>query len=195
MSSMTGQTGPTGQTGNKIPKGYKLGQIQNFTPEMMELFNQLFSHVGPESYLSRLAEGDEDLFNEIEAPAKRDFTGLQGNLASRFSGQGMGARRSSGFQNTMNAASSDFAQDLQSKRQGLQRDALKDLMGFSNDLLNQKPYESLITEKPKKWWQELAMEFGKSAAKAGGQKLFGGGGGGGGGGNQEVLAQAASIHG
>lgn len=146
MSSMYGTTGSG--AGNKIPSGYKAGRMQNFTPEMMDLFKQMFGHVGPDSYLSRLAGGDESLFAEMEAPAMRQFSGLQGNIASRFSGMGMGGRKSSGFQNTMNQASSDFAQDLQLKRQGLQRQAIQDLSSISSDLLNKKPYENFLTKKP-----------------------------------------------
>jgi hypothetical protein len=70
----------------------------------------------------------------------RQFSALQGGLASRFSGAGMGARRSSGFQNTASQANSDFAQTLQANRQGLQRQALMDLHGISQGLLNQQPY-------------------------------------------------------
>ena len=134
--------------GGKVP-GYKTSSVQQYTPEQMQLFQSLFSKLGPDSYLSRLAGGDESLFEEMEAPAHRQFNTLQGNLSSRFSGMGMGGRRSSGFQNTANQASSDFAQDLQSKRQGLQSQALRDLMGMSNSLLGQRPNEQYLTpEKP-----------------------------------------------
>ncbi len=134
----------------KIPSGYKAGQLQQFTPEQMDLFKSMFSHLGPDSYLSRLAGGDQGLFAEMEAPALRQFSGIQGNIASRFSGMGMGGRKSSGFQNTMNQASSDFAQDLQSRRQGLQQQAIKDLMGLSSDLLGQRPYERFLVEKQRR---------------------------------------------
>lgn len=141
MSSMMG-------AGNRIPKGYQQGQLQQFTPEQMKLFQSMFGHVAPGSFLSRLASGDQTIFNEMEAPAMRQFNEMQGGLASRFSGMGMGARNSSGFQNTMNSATSNFAQDLQSKRQDLQRQAIMDLMGMSNSLLGQKPYEQFLNKKP-----------------------------------------------
>jgi hypothetical protein len=167
MSSMYGQRGPTGMSsGDRIPKGYQAGQLQQFTPEQMQLFQSLFSHLGPDSYLSRLAGGDEALFGEIEAPALRQFSGIQGNIASRFSGMGAGARRSSGFQNTMNQASSDFAQDLQSKRQGLQQEALKNLFGLSSELFSQKPYERFLTEKPPSFLQQLWGAFGQAGSTA-----------------------------
>lgn len=153
MNSMMGSSGiagPTGKVGNKVPTGYKLGQLQQFTPEQNQLFSQLFGLVGPQSYTSRLAGGDESLFNEMEAPALRQFGELQGQLASRFSGMGMGARKGSGFNIAMNQAASDFAQDLASKRQALQRQAILDLMGLSNSLLSQRPYEQFLYEKQKK---------------------------------------------
>src|ERR1700758_2426047 len=144
MNPNTSSTGNFGSMKEKIPSGYKKGMLQQFTPEQMQLFQQMFGHVGPESYLSKLAGGDQSTFGDIEAPALRQFNELQGNIASRFSNMGgggsqraLGARRSSGFQNTINSAASNFAQDLQSQRQGLQRQALMDLMGISNSLLGQ----------------------------------------------------------
>lgn len=138
--------------------GMKVRQTPNFTPEQMRIFEQSQENISPESYLSRLAGGDQSMFEEIEAPALRQFSGLQGNLASRFSGMGSGSRRSSGFQNTMGAAASDFAQQLQSQRQGLQRQAIMDLSGLQNDLLNQRPYDTRLEERrPKQsFFQKIA---------------------------------------
>jgi hypothetical protein len=151
QSSSTGYNPTTANTGmikEKIPSGYKKGTLNNFTPEQMQLFQQLFGHVSPDSFLSKLAGGDQGMFDEIEAPALRQFSELQGNLASRFSGMGgLGARKSSGFQNTMNSAASNFAQQLQSQRQGLQQQALQDLMGMSNQLLGQRPQENFLVQK------------------------------------------------
>ena len=183
LSSSTGSAGTnfgSRMTGQKdvIPKGYKKGQIQQFTPDQMQLFEQLFSHAGPGSYLSRLAGGDQSQFEEIEAPALQQFQGIQGQLASRFSGMGSGARRSSGFQNTMRGAGSDFAQQLQSQRQGLQRQALQDLMGISESLLGQRPYENSLIKKQMPFWQQLLMgmnEKGQEAAGSLGKWALGGG--------------------
>jgi hypothetical protein len=149
----------------KIPSGYDKFSIQNFTPEQMGLFQQMFQHLGPEGYLSKLAAGDQGQFAEMEAPALRQFSGLQGNIASRFSGMGQGARNSSGFQNTMSAASSNFAQELQSNRQNLQRQAIMDLMGMSNSLMNQKPYEQGLTEKPKSFLHEFGVAMAPGIGK------------------------------
>lgn len=151
-SSMTGATGrigapnPNASTGLKSAPGYRT--YQTMTPEAMNLYQQMFGMVGPESYLSRLAGGDQEMFGQIEAPALKQFSGLQGNIASRFSGMGMGGRRSSGFQNTMNQAGQDFASQLQSQRQGLQQNALMELAQISQMLMGQSPY-AMINKRQK----------------------------------------------
>jgi hypothetical protein len=170
MNSMMGGSGMrdntgsslrgSNRTGDIIPKGYKQGQLQQFGPEQMSLFKQLFSHLGPESYLSRLAGGDEDIFNQIEAPSKRQFQGGLSNLASRFSGQGTGGRMGSSFQKASSAAYSNFSQDLASRRQELQRQAISDLLGLGNQLLGQRPQEKFLVEKqqkPRSFMEELLL--------------------------------------
>lgn len=146
----TGSLAGGRSSGDVIPKGYRSGQLQQFSPEQMQLFKQLFSHAGPESYLSRLSGGDESSFDQMEEPALRQFGALQGGLASRFSGMGSGARRSSGFQNTATQAGSDFASQLASKRQDLQRQAIMDLMGISESLLGQRPQQRILAPKQQK---------------------------------------------
>lgn len=156
MSYGMGSTGAYGSSSNKKVGGYESFQMPNFTPEQMQLFKNSFANVGPNSFTGKLAGGDQETFNQLEAPAMKQFSGMQGNLASRFSGMGStGARKSSGFQNTMNQASSDFGQQLQSNRMGLQQQAIKDLMGMSNQLLNQRPYENYLVEEEPSWWEKL----------------------------------------
>jgi hypothetical protein len=158
LRGATGFTSPTlatghrgGLPGEKIPKGYRAGQLSGFTPEQMQLFQSLFSQVEPGSPLSRMAGGEEGAFREQEAPALRQFSGLLGNIASRFSGMGdLGARRSSGFQLSTSQAASDFAQDLQARRQALQRQALLDLMGISGSLLGARPQEKFLIQKQRR---------------------------------------------
>lgn len=163
MSAMTGFQGTTGNTtgrsyyDKKTPPGYRSGALQQMPPESLELFRQLFSHVGPDSRLSRLAAGDEEMFNQLEAPAMKQFAGLQGNIASRFSGMGSAARRSSGFQNTMSSAAQDFASQLQSQRMALSNQAMKDLFGMSEMLMGQRPMEQFLTPKKMPFWKEYLL--------------------------------------
>ena len=142
---------PSGFRGNKIPSGYKYGQISQYTPQQQQTFAQQFGQVAPDSFTSRLASGDQSAFNESEAPAMRQFGELQANLASKFSGFGSnGAQRSSGFQNALNQNTSNFAQDLAANRLNLRNQAIRDLMSMSNQLLSQRPYLQFGTEKRKK---------------------------------------------
>ncbi len=136
-----------GESEENIPGGYREAKLKQFTPEQMQLFQQLIQQIGPESFLARLAQGDESLFDEMEAPAMRRFNELQGNIASRFSSMGRGGTRSSGFKNTINQAGSDFAQDLASRRGELQRQAMLDLQGMGRELLGQRPYEKALVKK------------------------------------------------
>lgn len=173
LGQNTGSFTPSFNVG-KAKGGYRPSQLQQFSPEQLNLFQSMFGHLGPDSFLSRLASGDQSQFEQLEAPALRQFQGLQGQLASRFSGLGSGARRSSGFQNTMNQATSDFAQQLQAQRLGLQRQAIGDLMGLSNQLLAQRPYENFLTQKQPSFLKSLL---------SGGLNAFAGGLGGSLGGN------------
>lgn len=141
-----------------VPKGYD--QIANFTPQQMQLFEQMFSHVGPDSYLSKIAGGDQSAFEEMERPAMKQFQGLQGQIGSRFSGLGgagsLGARRSSGFGLEQNQATQDFAERLQSNRLNMRNQALQGLMGMSNQLLGQQPYSLSPKQQGSKWGSALS---------------------------------------
>ena len=173
MNMMQGNTqgfGPTGKPQKISNTGYLQQTYQQFTPEQMDLFRRLFSQVGPESQLSKIASGSPEYFEQLEAPALKQFAGLQGNLASRFSGMGgTGARRSSGFYNTMNTAAQDLASQLQSQRLSLQQQALRDLMGYSSELLGQRPYENVFLQqqqKKPKWWESLLGIGGQAIGSA-----------------------------
>ncbi len=131
----------------------------------MQQFQSLFAHVGPDSFLSKLAQGDQSQFAANEAPALRQFNQLQGQIASRFSGMGRGARNSSGFYNTANQAASEFAENLQANRMQQRMQALQELMNFSSQLLNQKPQENFLYEKPKSFWQNFGETAGTSFAQ------------------------------
>lgn len=142
--------GPTGKTGNIRPSGYNVGQLQQMTPEQMEFLQHLMGQLGPDSFLSKIIGGDESFWEQLEAPAMKQLGQMQGDLASRFSGAGMGARHGSGFQNAVGQQAADFAQNLQSQRLGLRMQALRDLMGMGNQLLQNRPYEQYLAPKQEK---------------------------------------------
>ncbi len=153
---MTAITGPN-QWKEKIPQGYQKSKLQQFTPEQIQLLEQMIGHLGPEGWLSKLASGDESAFEEIEAPQKRQFSDTIAGIGSRYSGMGMGGQKSSGFQNEQTSAAQNFSQQLGAQRQGLKSQALKDLMGFSNQLMGQKPFDVSLSEKPQSFLQQLLL--------------------------------------
>ena len=169
--------GGTG-SGNIIPKGTKYGQLQQFSPQQMELFQSLFSHLQPGSYLSRLAGGSEEALGPMQERAQREFQGTMGGLASRFSQLAPGASssmRSSGFQNTASQAASDFATKLAQQRHDFQRQAIQDLLGLSGELLQQRPYEQFLIKKDRKpSFMESLLGAGSGALGAGLGGAFGG---------------------
>ncbi len=157
LSGATGYKSGVGKSTGLKGSGYVSGAIQQFTPEQMGLFKQMFGQVGGDSYLGKLAAGDQSQFEQLERPAMKQFGALQGNLASRFSGQGLGARNSSGFQNTSNQATQDFASQLQSQRMGIQQQAIQSLFGMQNQLLGQRPYETFVGPKQLSYGQQLGI--------------------------------------
>lgn len=137
----------TGASSGLKGTGYKQFQTGRLDSDQQNLFKMLMggSQEGLSaglSHLTGLAKGDPSQFEQMEAPAFRQFAGLQGNLASRFSGMGSGARRSSGFKNTMSEASSTLAERLQSNRMQMQQDAIEQLLGIGSSLLNKNTFET-----------------------------------------------------
>lgn len=170
-----------GMRNDVVPKGYKVGGLQQFDKPQTELYQRLLEYLGPDSFIAQLAQGNPELFNDIEAPAMQQFSELQGNIASRFSqggGQGsLGGRKSSGFQNQQSSAASNFAQQLQAQRQGLQRQAQDDLMRYSHAMLAERPYEKGLFAKPGKEGGGSNLWKGLAGGLAGGAAGFFTGGG------------------
>lgn len=129
------------------PEGYQNYKLNNFTPEMQKLFQQLISQIGPGAgkglgFLSQLAGGEESAFEGLEAPAYASFNKTLGQIGSRYAGAG--AQDSSSFQNSIAGAGQNLAQNLQSQRTGLQLGALQQLLGQSNQLLGMRPFENVL---------------------------------------------------
>ncbi len=137
-------------TSDVVPQGFHRAQLSQYTPEQMQLFKQMFGAVDPESYLGKVAGGDESYFDEMEAPAWRQFQEAQGQLGSRYAQMApgaMSAKNGSGFQNAAGQLGSDFAMNLASRRRDLQRQAIMDLQGLSTNLLGQRPVDRTLVEK------------------------------------------------
>jgi hypothetical protein len=108
-------------------------------PEQKQLYDVLFGSVRPAlgpglSQLSGLAQGRPEMFEQLEAPAMRQFKEqLAPRLAEQQTARGGGL--SSGYLNRLEQASGRFAQDLQSQRLGLQQNALAQLLGLGQNLM------------------------------------------------------------
>lgn len=172
--------GPTGNSAGQKMAGYNVVRHQKFGPQQMELFERLFSQVGPESQLAQLAAGSEEGFRPHEQAAQRDFQKYMGQMGSRFAEMAPGAqsaRRSSGFGIEGGEAAQSFAERLAGQRQQLQRQAIQDLMGISKDLLGQDPYETYFVkpsqQEERPWWEGL-VPGATAAAGAGIGGYFGG---------------------
>ena len=171
MSMMTGSS-YKGQT----PKGYNQYSLPTMEPGVHDFFMKLLGSSGQGALgglesLKKLAGGDESYFNQLEAPAFRQFEGSMGQLGSRFAGMGMGANKSSGMRLSAGGMASDLAQNLQSQRMGLQQNAISQLMNMSQNLLGQKTMEYGLAKKPNIWGEI----FGPLLGSAG--QAFGMGGG------------------
>ncbi len=130
----------------KIPKGYELGQLENFTPEQKQLRNQAFGYLGSNSYLARLAGGD---FGDVEGNAWKNYEQSQGMLGSRFGMQNPSFGGGSLGERYGTQALTDYGDQLRSQRSALQMKAIEDLMSHSNMLLGQKPFEKFLVPEQK----------------------------------------------
>lgn len=157
---MSSFAGPTGSSRKLSGTGYNQVTMPTLSPEQQQLFQQLLGGAsgGIQSglgNLSKLAAGDQSQFAEMEAPALRQFNALQGNIASRFSGMGSGARRSSGFNQASSSAASQFSQDLQSRRLDFQQQAIRDLLGIGQNLLGRDTFNTALLPKKRSGWQSF----------------------------------------
>lgn len=197
---------------NKVPHGLRGYSTPNYTPAQMNIHKQNYEALGPDTDLARMAAGDQSFYDQMEAPALRQFSGIQGNLASKYSGGsgrgGLSNRNSSGFQQEQGEFASNFAQQLQANRLNLQRQAHNDLWKMSQDFLGQQPFNrQTVAKKESKGndWMGLAGAGvgavggfaigGPSGAFQGAQLGYGLGNsfsGGGGGGN--MIGNAQSMY-
>lgn len=140
--------GASGYPTPKVPSGYQHAQLPNFTPQLMDLYNQqiqslLGSGGGGLDFLSKLAMGSPEAFESMEAPAYTAFNKTLGQIGTRFSG--LGARDSSAFENAVAGAGAELSENLAAKRNALRMQAIQSLLGQSQALYGAKPYENVLS--------------------------------------------------
>jgi hypothetical protein len=141
--------------------GYDIFSTGKYTPDINRQAQELYGRTVPGvqkgiDFQSGLAGGDQSAFDELEAPAMRQFLGTQGQLASRFSGKGTGARRSSGFGLETSGAAQTLAESMKSKRLDIRNQAIESLYGMSNQLLGRNEQDRFAMEQKPKGWQKWA---------------------------------------
>lgn len=162
---------------NSRNSGYNSFQLPTKNPQQMMAMQQglssLMPHLGNSfDRLGKLASGDDSAYSSLEAPAFRDLQAALGQTASRFSGMGTGARRSSGFNLAASDTARQLAENLQSQRLGLQGGFMNQLMSLYSNLLGQDTFENTLVPKQKPYWQEFATALAPSLGQAAGS--FGG---------------------
>jgi hypothetical protein len=162
--------------------GYRVKKIPTMGQQQRGLYDELYGSVRPSlgpatSQLSQLAQGNQGIFDQLEAPAFRQFKEqLMPRLAEQQTARGGG--RSSGYLNRLQGATSNFAQDLQSQRMGLQQNALSQLLGLGQNLMNTQTEQPYLQKKTStRLLESLAQLMGKGPEIAGGiAKIYAGGG-------------------
>jgi hypothetical protein len=141
FSAPTGSSSPTSNI-----SGYLTRSGGNYSPQLKQLFSQLLGGlqggrgIGQGlNQLSGLAGGNEEAFNQLEAPTYTAFDKLLGQIGARFAGYGSGALNSSAFQNATSGAAGELAQNLGAQRMGIQQNALDRLLSLSDTLLSKAP--------------------------------------------------------
>jgi hypothetical protein len=142
--------------GVKTPNqtGRDVVQMPRMSPEVMRMWQELSSSIGPGvkqslGDISTMAKGGTpEYWQQLEAPAKRDFGAIQGNIAARYGHAG--ALKSSGFQNVMSGQARGLAESLQAQRLNLQQSARDQLLNLYTQLMGNDPYEMALVEKQKK---------------------------------------------
>lgn len=170
-------SGPTGRASGLKRTPYQQISLPTMDQGQNELFSSTMRGMQPGmsdamKFFSQMASGNPQMFEQMEAPAMRQFGALQGNIASRFSGMGSGARHSSGFQNTMGEAGADLAERLAGNRMAYQRDASQQLMDMAKNLWGTKTFESALMPKEIPFLKQLLGLLGGGMSQAGG--MFGG---------------------
>lgn len=171
-----GTTPYTGRNSGMRGTGYRQITTPTVTPQQQNIFNELYGGAMPGiqqglGNLSQLAGGGTpEFWQQFEAPAMEQFGSLLGNIGNRYSGAG--ARRSSGFNQDVSGQANTFAQQLQSNRMTMQQQAISDLLGLGQNLLNKDMFDTHFLQKRKPAWQELLGSIIGPLAGAGGQ--FGG---------------------
>jgi hypothetical protein len=149
------------------------------TPEQWQVMQRLLSGGGidqnptfksGQNYIQNLLSGSPESFEAFERPYKSQFEQeIVPGLAERFSG--LGAQKSSGFQQALGAAGANLSERLASLRGQMQLGALGQGLQYA-----QQPYSNLqnllglsgmgYAKKDMPFWQQLLLGFANQGSNA-----------------------------
>ncbi len=121
----------------------KLKQISNYTPQQNQLLQSLFpllqqmqqgGYGNAMNLLQQYLNPESDVYKNFEQPYLDQYNDDIGRLSERFAGAG--ALGSSGFAQSLGAASGNLRNNLASLKSGMQRDSIGTLLNQYNNLQN-----------------------------------------------------------
>lgn len=164
----------------KIPKGFSMYSLPTMGGGQKDIYEMLkgqFQGGAGDVYqkLFGLASGNEGMFEQLEAPALRQFQQqIAPGIAQRYAGGGIGA--SSGMQNSLASAGANLAQDLQAQRTGIMERSMQNVLGLGNMLLGMPTQQFGLVQKQNTLNQLLnilGIAGGQFGGTYGGAKLAG----------------------
>lgn len=159
----------------KVPKGFGMYSLPTMGGGQADIYNMLkgqFQGGAGDVYqnLLSMAKGDQGMFEQLEAPAMRQFQQqIAPGIASRYAGSGISG--SSGMQNALASAGGNLAQDLQAQRMGLMRQSMQDVLHLGNTLLG-TPTQQFGLYQKENMLRDLMQMLGGAGSQAAG--IFGG---------------------
>ena len=136
-------------------KGSKTKTKPIYNPQQRNVLDQLLGGLQGQlpqglQNLQNILGGDEASFKAFEAPARRGFEQQTlPTIAERFTGQfGTGSQQSSAFGQALGTAGRELEENLFAKRQGLQGDALSQLLALLGPATSARNYQYTRPRQP-----------------------------------------------
>src|ERR1044071_6394499 len=162
-------------TGSKIPKGYSQYSLPTMGADQKHVYDMLrsqFQAGAGDVYqkLFGLAGGKSDMFEQLEAPALRQFQQqIAPGIAARSSGSGIS--NSSGMQNAIAGAGANLAENLQAQRMGLMERSMQNVLGLGDRLLGTQTQQFGLVQK-ENILRDIMQLLGSAGSQIGG--IYGG---------------------
>lgn len=155
---------------SKVPKGYSQFSLPTMGQDQKGIYDLLrnqFMGNAPDIFnqLGGLAKGQSQFFEGLEAPAMRQFQEqIAPGIANRYVGSGI--KGSSGINNSLASAGQGLTENLHSQRMGIHMNAISQLLGLGDLLLQTPTMQGGLTQKKPSFWQQLAGGLGQGVGQA-----------------------------